>query len=121
MAYTTAEERGINLELNRRKLLNAAEGKIGALAAASFNVIGNAEAVTPLGQPAGLAEAPTVAGLHCSLGQTHCLKVAVSWHTLQPVRNPRVVLGRPDGKFKRTVNARPNSYIDGKSKHMVHD
>ena len=44
----------------------------------------------------------------------------MSWHTLQPVRNPRVVLGRPDGKLEQTVDAKPTSYTDGKSGQVVY-
>jgi hypothetical protein len=44
----------------------------------------------------------------------------VSWHTLQPVRNPKVVLGRPDGKFEQTVAAKPTSYTDAKSGQVVY-
>src|SRR6202012_2401120 len=34
--------------------------------------------------------------------------------------NPRVLLGRPDGRLEQTVEAKPTSYIDGKSKQTVY-
>ena len=44
----------------------------------------------------------------------------MSWHALQPVRNPRVVLGRLDGKLEQTVDARETSYTDAKSGQVVY-
>ncbi len=44
----------------------------------------------------------------------------MSWHTLQPVRNPRVVLGRLDGKLEQTVEAKATSYTDAKSGQVVY-
>ncbi len=44
----------------------------------------------------------------------------MSWHTLQPVHNPRVVLGRLDGKLEQTVEAKATSYTDAKSKQVVY-
>lgn len=44
----------------------------------------------------------------------------MSWHTLQPVAQPRVVLGQPDGRFERTVPAISKSYTDAKTGQTVH-
>ena len=63
---------------------------------------------------------PAVAGLHLQFGADASSEVTVSWHTLQPVRNPRVVLGRLDGKLEQTVDAKPTSYTDGKSGQVVY-
>ena len=98
-------------ELSRRRLLAAA-----GVAAASFNLIGPAHAAAPTDQPA----TPTVAGLHLQFGADASTEVTVSWHTLHPVQNPRVILGRPDGRLEQTVAAKPTSYIDGKSKQPVY-
>ena len=46
--------------------------------------------------------------------------MVVSWHTLQPARNPRVVLGRLDGKLEQTVEAKATSYTDAKSGQVVY-
>jgi hypothetical protein len=50
MDHMTAEEAGLNLELSRRKLLAAAGIGSGALVAASFNLIGEAQAAALRGQ-----------------------------------------------------------------------
>jgi hypothetical protein len=46
--------------------------------------------------------------------------MVVSWHTLQPVQNSRVLLGRPDGKLEQTVDAKAVSYTDAKSGQVVY-
>jgi hypothetical protein len=106
------------LELSRRRLLAAAGIASGALVAAGPYAAGEAQAAAVQDESAGLV-AP-VAGLHLQFGADASTEVTVSWHTLQPVRNPRVVLGRPDGKFEQTVEARSVSYTDGKSRQVVY-
>jgi Calcineurin-like phosphoesterase/Purple acid Phosphatase, N-terminal domain len=120
MYQMTAEETGFNLELTRRKLLEAAGVGSGALVAASFNVIRDAQAAELPVQSPDPVGTPAVAGLHLQFGADASSEVTVSWHTLQPVRNPRVVLGRLDGKFEQTVDAKPTSYTDEKSKQVVY-
>jgi Purple acid Phosphatase, N-terminal domain len=44
----------------------------------------------------------------------------VSWHTLQPVRHARVLLGLLDGKLEQTVEADETSYTDAKSGQVVY-
>jgi hypothetical protein len=46
--------------------------------------------------------------------------MVVSWHTLQSVRNPRVVLGHLDGALERVVEAKETSYTDAKSGQVVY-
>jgi hypothetical protein len=116
----TADDKGHSLELSRRKLLAAAGIGSGVLAAASFTAIGDARAVVTPGQAPDLVGTPAVTGLHLQFGADASSEVTVSWHTLRPVKNPRVVLGRPDGKFEQTVDAKPVSYVDGKSKQTVY-
>jgi hypothetical protein len=116
----TEHETGLNLELSRRRLLAAAGMGSGALVAASWSVIGEAKAAAmPAGKP-DLAATPSVAGLHLQFGADAASEVTVSWHTLQPVGNPRVALGRLDGKLEQTAHAVPASYKDGKSGQMVY-
>ena len=38
--------------------------------------------------------------------------MVVSWHTLQPVTQPRVLVGRPNGALEQTVEAQTASYVD---------
>ena len=117
----TTEEPSPNLELSRRKLLAAAGIGSGALLAASFSVVGDASAAAAVpGQSPDPSGTPAVAGLHLQFGADASSEVAVSWHTLQPVRNARVILGRPDGRFEQTVDAKPVSYTDGKSNQVVY-
>jgi hypothetical protein len=46
--------------------------------------------------------------------------MVVSWHALQSVRRPRVLLGRLDGKLERTAVAEEASYLDAKSGQTVY-
>jgi hypothetical protein len=116
----TAKEAGLNLELGRRKLLAAAGLGSGALVVTPFTVAGDAQAATLPGKLPDSVETPTVAGLHLQFGADASSEVTVSWHTLQPVRNPRVVLGRLDGKLEQKVDAKLISYTDGKSGQIVY-
>ncbi len=109
-----------SIEVSRRKLLAAAGIGSGAAMAASFAAIGETQAATVSGASLAQAATPTVAGLHLQFGADASSEVTVSWHTLKPVRNPRVVLGRPDGKLEKTVDAKPTSYTDGKSHQVVY-
>jgi hypothetical protein len=47
-------------------------------------------------------------------------EIVVSWHTLQPVRRARVLLGLLDGKLEQTVEANETSYTDAKSGQVVY-
>ncbi len=116
----TGEDAGSNLELSRRNLLSAAGIASGALLTAAFGGIEDAQAgLVPSALP-DPTKTPVVSGLHLQFGADASSEVTVSWHTLQPVSNPRVVLGRPDGKFERTVAAKPTSYTDGRSSRIVY-
>ena len=115
----TTQDSGLNLELSRRRLIAAAGIAGGAVVAASL--IGRkAEAAPPAPTTADPTATPPVAGLHLQFGADASSEMVVSWHTLQQVRNPRVLLGRLDGKLERTVEAKPTSYTDGKSGQIVY-
>jgi 3',5'-cyclic AMP phosphodiesterase CpdA len=94
-----------DLGLSRRRLLAAAvaAGAIAPLAA-------RAAEVEP-GQP----PAPPVSGLHLQFGADASGQMVVSWHSLEPVMRPRVLLGRMDGRLEQTVDAVTVSYVDAKS------
>jgi len=116
----TTQDVELNLELSRRKLLAAAGIGGGAALAASF--VGNRRGrrrtpSSPLPDPAAT---PPVAGLHLQFGADASSEMLVSWHALQPVRNPRVVLGHLDGKLEQTVEAKAVSYTDAKSGQIVY-
>ena len=108
----TAQDTEFNLELSRRKLLAAAGIGGGAVVVASLIGTGEAEAAAPSRQSPDPVATPPVAGLHLQFGADASSEMVVSWHTLQPVRNPRVVLGRLDGKLEQTVEAGATSYTD---------
>ena len=108
-------ERGF--ELSRRKLLEAAG--VTAVAAALIGT-GAAEAELPVRRSPNPVTAPPVHGLHLQFGADASSEVVVSWHTLQPVRRPRVVLGHLDGKLDRTSVAVETSYTDAKSGRPVY-
>lgn len=103
-------------ELSRRRLLAAAGVTLTAPLA------GGAVASAATRPVPGLdpAKTPPVAGLHLQFGADASSEVVVSWHTLQPVSNPRVVLGSPDGRFEQTVTAAMASYTDAKAQQVVY-
>jgi 3',5'-cyclic AMP phosphodiesterase CpdA len=117
---TTNDTETINLDLSRRKLLAAAGIGGVAVVAASLVGSGDAEAALVSRQPADPVATPTVAGLHLQFGADASSEMVVSWHTLQPVQNPRVVLGHRDGKLEQTVEAKATSYTDAKSGQRVY-
>ena len=80
-----------DLSLSRRRLLAAAGIYSVGATAASLLSAEPAKAAPAAGTP----DAPPVSGLHLQFGADASSEVTVSWHTLQPVSNPRVVLGRP--------------------------
>jgi hypothetical protein len=46
--------------------------------------------------------------------------MVASWHSLQPVSQPRVLLGRFDGRHEQTVEGATTSYTDAKSGRAVY-
>jgi hypothetical protein len=116
----TTQDTGFDLVLSRRKLLAAAGIAGGAALAAPLIGSGEAEAApSPPRLPDPVAT-PPVAGLHLQFGADASSEIVVSWHTLQPVRNPRVMLGHLDGKLAQTVDAKATSYTDAKSGKIVY-
>lgn len=56
-----------------------------------------------------------MAGLHLQFGADAATEMVVSWHTTEPVSNPRVLLGTPDAGFGHVQPAETRSYRDAKS------
>jgi hypothetical protein len=117
----TAPESDYSLELSRRKLL-AAAGIGGAAMMVAGSLLGTGEAAAaPAARRAHDPVAtPPVAGLHLQFGADASAEMAVSWHTLQPVERPRVLLGHLDGKLGQAVDAKAASYADAKSGQVVY-
>src|SRR5580698_7488432 len=116
----TAQHPEFNLELSRRRLLAAAGIGGGAVVAASLIGSASAETAATSARSSDPVATPPVAGLHLQFGADASSEMVVSWHTLQPVRNPRVLLGQLDGKLERTVETKAVSYTDAKSKQTVY-
>src|SRR6516225_6941455 len=117
---TTHDTEITSLDLSRRKLLAAAGIGGAAVVAASLVRTGDAEAALPSRQSPDPVATPSVAGLHLQFGVDASSEMVVSWHTLQPVQNPRVVLGHLNGKLEQTVEAKAASYTDAKSGQIVY-
>jgi hypothetical protein len=114
--------------VNRRRFL-AAAGVAGA-GFAAVSVLGAPSAAAATAVPAGVTApvltvgnpltTPRVAGLHLQFGADASAQVVVSWHTLQPVARPRVLLGTPSGEFTGVYNASTKTYVDAKSGKTVY-
>jgi len=116
----TTQDDGFNLELSRRRLIAAAGIGAGAMLTASLIGTGTADAAPVAPASPDPMATPPIAGLHLQFGADASSEMVVSWHTLQPVRNPRVVLGHLDGKLEQTVDAKATSYTDAKSGQIVY-
>jgi len=116
----TTFDHEFNIEISRRKLLAAAG--IGAVVGTTASLIGTpgAEAAPVSSGSSDPAATPPVTGLHLQFGADASSEMVVSWHTLVPVRNPRVVLGHLDGRLEQTVEANATSYTDAKSGQGVY-
>jgi hypothetical protein len=114
------------LDVSRRKLLAAAGIGAGALLTPAQGRAAVRTVDPAFAKGAGLHDGanplvtPPVAGLHLQFGADAASDVVVSWHTLQPVTQPRVLLGRLDGALEKTAIAIPASYTDGKSGQAVY-
>ena len=116
----TIEDTESNHHLSRRALLAAAGIGGGAVVAAPLIGRGEARAAAPARPSPDPTATPPVAGLHLQFGADAASEMVVSWHTLQPVHNPHVLLGHLDGKLEQTVKAMGTSYIDAKSSQTVY-
>ncbi len=105
-----------DLGLSRRKLL-AAAGLGGGLLAVSTEASAAPTAESPVVRH---GNAPRVDGLHLQFGSHAASEMTVSWHTLQEVSRPRVLVGRLDGRLVKVVDAKTVSYTDAKSKQVVY-
>jgi hypothetical protein len=63
---------------------------------------------------------PPVSGLHVTFGEDASSSATVTWHSIDSVSNPRVMLARDGRTHERTVDAVVASYTDDKSGTVVH-
>ena len=108
---------------SRRSFLTAAATAGAGLAAGSLVGAGSAQAAEQPQfpqQPGDPVGTPRVSGLHLQFGADAASEVVVSWHCLQPVTHPRVLLGHPDGAYERSAPATTVSYTDAKSGQIVY-
>lgn len=119
----TLEHDEFNLQLSRRRLL-AAAGIVATVApmltTGSAHAAGDRAGDRSHGTEPDPVATPPVAGLHLQFGADASSGVVVSWHTLQPVRNPRALIGGLDGRLETHVAAKEVSYTDAKSKQVVY-
>ncbi|MEX0427608.1 purple acid phosphatase family protein [Nocardioides sp. DS6] len=120
-------------DFSRRSLL-AALGATGAAATLGL-VPGSADAQpagsvapaahtghspVPSPSPTPAAPVPPVAGLHVTFGADPTTSASVTWHALETVKNPRVLIAKDGGAYEQTVRAVAASYTDAKSGTLVH-
>ena len=106
--------------ISRRALLTAAG--VGGAALAAGPVLGSgaasaAELPVHGGDP---QTTPRVGGLHLQFGSDASREVVVSWHTLQPVRTPQVLVTRLGRPTVDRFRAQTVSYTDAKSGVVVY-
>src|SRR6516165_654556 len=116
----SAQDTGFDLELSRRKLLAAAGIAGAAVMAAPLIGTGAAQTLPTARRSPDPVPTPPVAGLHLQFGADASSVTVVSWHTLQSVRNPRIVIGRLDGALERVVEAKEVNYTDAKAGQVVY-
>src|SRR5271165_4559449 len=108
--------------IRRRTLLTT--GAAAAIVGAGVGAAGVALLGTPGHGPSlwtrpDQSGAQPVGGLHLQFGKDASTEVVVSWHTTDPVRNPRVMVGTPTSGFGRVVQAETRTYRDAISKTEV--
>lgn len=86
-------------------------------AAASPTDTAPTQGATAAGDPSAI---PPVLGLHLQFGPDASSTVVSSWHSLQPVTNPRILLGTVNGGYHRSIAAESVSYTDAKSGDVVY-
>jgi hypothetical protein len=107
--------------LSRRGFFTAAgaSSAVAVLAGATPASAADNKAMLPsdVGDP---LTTPVVNGLHLQFGTDASSEVVVSWHTLQPVKQARAMLGETDGSYGRSQDAVVTSYVDAKSGQKVY-
>lgn len=112
--------------VTRRSLLAAAGASVAVGALAATVGLPDAQAaptpdVAPFPvKPGNPVTTPRVQGLHLQFGSDASAQVTVSWHALQPVRNPRVYVAVNGQAKQREIAATVAAYTDAKSGQVVY-
>ncbi|MBV9315561.1 MAG: metallophosphoesterase family protein [Pseudonocardia sp.] len=109
------------MEISRRRLLGRAAGIGGAVALGVPTLAGCGNSVSSNAgwqRPSG-SSAPPVAGLHLQFGADSSSELVVSWHTVDAVNKPRVMIGSPDSGLGKAVDAQTRTYRDAASNTEV--
>lgn len=103
--------------ISRRRLLTtgAAAGVLGATGVGGAALLWSHPRGPGVWHQPDRTGAQPVGGLHLQFGRDASREAVVSWHTTDPVRNPRVMLGTPASGFGSTVAAETRVYRDAKS------
>jgi 3',5'-cyclic AMP phosphodiesterase CpdA len=109
------------MSISRRRLLtsSAASAALGGVGVGGAALVWSHHSGPAVWYQPDRNGAPPVAGVHLQFGKNASTEVVVSWHTTDPVRNPRVMLGTPASGFGRTVAAETRTYRDAKSNTEV--
>src|SRR5947209_3956192 len=108
--------------ISRRTLLTtgAATTLVGAgLGAGAVALVGTPARGPSLWTRPDRGGAQPVGGLHLPFGHDASSEVVISWHTTDPVANPRVMAGTSTAGFGRTVAAETRTYRDAESRTEV--
>src|ERR1700684_434808 len=108
--------------ISRRMLLTtgAATTIVGAgLGAGAVALFGSTGRGPGLWTQPDRSGAQPVGGLHLQFGRDASSEVVVSWHTTDPIANPRVMLGTSTSGLGRTVSAETRTYRDARSNTEV--
>ncbi|MGD1253843.1 purple acid phosphatase family protein [Mycobacterium seoulense] len=103
--------------ISRRRLLttSAVSAALGAGVGGGAALLWSRPSAPALWYQPSRDGAPPVTGLHLQFGRHAGTEAVVSWHTVDAVRNPRVMLGTPTSGLGRTVAAETRTYRDAKS------
>ena len=107
--------------ISRRRLLttSAVSAALGAGLGGGAALVWSHPSAPALWYQPGRNGAPPVTGLHLQFGRHAGTEVVVSWHTVDAIRNPRVMYGTPTSGLGRTVAAETRTYRDAKSNTEV--
>ncbi|MEP9381558.1 metallophosphoesterase family protein [Nocardioides sp. KR10-350] len=112
-------------DFSRRSLL-AALGVGGAAATVGLSTgsaaaqSGSAPSGATVPSAAPAKPVPPVAGLHVAFGADASTTASITWHSIQQVKNPRILIAKDGQGHEQTIRAAVDSYTDDKSGTVVY-